>query len=348
MNKENKISSVLDIHNVAGENNTLTVATLELLTNCNWKCEHCYLPTHTNNGLSKEVIFNTLKELRDMGCFEIAFTGGEIFFRKDMMEIIKRARELGFNVFLLTNISLLTENQIEELSKLYIANISCTLFALDEEIHDSITHVKGSLSKAIENIKLIKKYEIPLKIKTVIMKKNYDYFDEIEQFCNENGFGYKADYNILSKNDGDNETMDLMLSDDEIKQILLKIDDTVGYKSKTREKNELICPSIRNSIFIDCEGNVYPCNRLFIKQGNILEMTIKEIWENSHSLKQLKSMTWGDLDECFNCSSSEYCVRCPGASLLENGNVFSKNLNACKIANLRKSLLEDKYNEKAY
>ena len=155
------ISSIMDVHTLAAENGTLTVATIELLTKCNWRCQHCYLPSHVDEGLSKNVIFDVLDQLRDLGCFELALTGGEIFYREDCMDIIRKARELGFSVFLLTNISMLDESKIKELADLYISNISCSIFSLDEDIHDSITGVKGSLRKALENIMLIKKFNIP-------------------------------------------------------------------------------------------------------------------------------------------------------------------------------------------
>ena len=45
--------------------------------------------------LSKEEHFRMLDELVEMGCFWILYTGGEIFARKDFLEIYTYAKKKG-------------------------------------------------------------------------------------------------------------------------------------------------------------------------------------------------------------------------------------------------------------
>lgn len=124
------------------DNKNLFSAQIEVTTNCNWRCRHCYLPAYDNYGMTRENISDIFAQLRKMGTFEITLTGGEIFTRSDILDIISEARELGFRVILLTNISLLNEDIIKKLQELYIAKISCTVFSLNEEIHDFIVQKK--------------------------------------------------------------------------------------------------------------------------------------------------------------------------------------------------------------
>ena len=77
---------------------------IELITECNWRCRHCYIPSHDNYGLPTEVIIDMLDQLRLMGTFEITLTGGEIFLREDIMEIVKVARQKFFKIYLYTNV----------------------------------------------------------------------------------------------------------------------------------------------------------------------------------------------------------------------------------------------------
>ena len=42
-------------------------ATLELLDMCNLRCEHCYLPEHTNQGLSTQQVKDVLDDMRRAG-----------------------------------------------------------------------------------------------------------------------------------------------------------------------------------------------------------------------------------------------------------------------------------------
>lgn len=336
-----EINKLSDIYSVAYKNNTLVSVVIELCTICNWRCEHCYLPSHTERGISKRKIFNILEELRELGCYEIVFTGGELFLREDAMEIIRKAREMHFDVILFTNISLLNDKIVKELSELYINKISCTIFSLEEEIHDSITGIKGSHKKAMENAMLIKKYSITLEIKTLLMKKNCDSFKEMKVFCDENGFNYKADFSVFSQTDGNSEPCNLRLSNQQLEKVIYDVDEIIGYKSEVREKDQFVCPSLKISLFIDAYGGVYPCNRLFVKVGNVLESKLFHIWYNSDKLREIQNIKWEDLKDCMDCKNNKYCVKCAASALMEGGTLFSKSLISCEDAKVRSKLYND-------
>ena len=129
---------------------------IELLTKCNLRCKHCYLPTHIESGFETNYIKKLLCELRELGIVNVSFTGGEIFLREDIFELIKTARDLHMRVFLLSNATLLTEQKIKMLSELYITEFSTTIFSLKEEINDFITEQKGSLKIILDNLQLLK------------------------------------------------------------------------------------------------------------------------------------------------------------------------------------------------
>ena len=335
INKEIK-----NIYEYAKKNNVLMNVTIELLTNCNWKCKHCYIPKHNNNGLKKEELFSLFEELRGLGCFEITFTGGEMFLREDIMDILKKAREMFFNVILFTNVSLLNEEKIKKLSDIGVFQISCTIFSLNEDIHDEITGIKGSLKETLKNIKLIKKYRIPLEVKTILMKTNKFEYKQIQSFCDKNDFGFKTDLNVFSKIDGNKNPISLRLEDKEIKSVIKKTDKIIGYKKRENyNSNDYACPSLKNSIYIDKGGNVYPCNKLLIKIGNIKKDKIVEIWNNSEVLKKIQEIKWKDLSECNVCKTNEYCVRCPEIFFNKSyNNLFLKSENSCYFSNLRKDI----------
>ena len=174
-----------DIYSLASKNKTLLSVTIELTTRCNWRCKHCYLPSYINRGLSRECLYDLFQDLRKMGTFELLFTGGEIFTRPDIIDIIRDAREMFFDVKLFTNISLLNENLIKALAELNISQVSCTVFSMNEIIHDQITSVKGSLKKTINNLYLKKSIIFPWKLSRLflllikIVSTKYLYFVRI-------------------------------------------------------------------------------------------------------------------------------------------------------------------------
>ncbi|MBU5591838.1 radical SAM protein [Clostridium sp. MSJ-4] len=282
-------SIVENLFSMVEEDNTLFSVTIELLTKCNWKCKHCYIPNHTSDGLSKDMVFNIFEQLRNLGTFEIVLTGGEIFCRNDIVDIIEKARQMFFKVTLLTNVSLMDEDIISRLSKLHLYNISCTIFSLDESIHDSFTEIPGSLKNALNNIMLIKKYGIPLTIKTVLMNQNYSSDKELQVFCENNGFEYSATPIVSSKNNGDNSPQKFRLSQEQLEEVFLSIDNVDDINSRHLSMNDYVCNTIRSSLFIGYNGDVYPCNTFNIPVGNIYKTPIDIIWNDSDILSNIKN-----------------------------------------------------------
>lgn len=92
----------LDIKKAYSDSNLMYMARIELTTKCNFKCKHCFIEDYSKKGLSTEEIFKLLDNLRKFGVYIVEFTGGEIFTRPDVMEILRYARKLKFNVAILT------------------------------------------------------------------------------------------------------------------------------------------------------------------------------------------------------------------------------------------------------
>src|SRR6266478_4147600 len=90
-------------------------AAIEVTRRCPLECQHCYnnLPmgdlTARNRELTKEEYAAILNELADMGVLWLLFTGGEIFARKDFLEIYTYAKQRGFLVTLFTNGTVINE-----------------------------------------------------------------------------------------------------------------------------------------------------------------------------------------------------------------------------------------------
>src|SRR5438128_8471981 len=77
-------------------------AMIELTYGCNLRCVHCYNPTHQAKAeLATAQIKALIDQLATAGCLDLAFTGGEIFTRMDLFEILAYAKAKGFLVTLL-------------------------------------------------------------------------------------------------------------------------------------------------------------------------------------------------------------------------------------------------------
>lgn len=73
-------------------------ATIELTYRCNEKCRHCYVYDECGDELTTEQVKTVLDDLSRMGVLSVVFTGGEVFVRKDIFEILEYAYQKHFAV----------------------------------------------------------------------------------------------------------------------------------------------------------------------------------------------------------------------------------------------------------
>jgi MoaA/NifB/PqqE/SkfB family radical SAM enzyme len=282
-----------DMIAIASQMHSLMHCTIELLTKCNWRCRHCYIAHHSSAGLPFECLYDLFRQLRELKTFELVLTGGEIFMRNDIMKIIKICRLAGFNLQLFTNVALITSEQLDDLSVLSIEKISCTLFSLDNKIHDSISMINGSCEKTKHNIIEMRKRKINVEVKMIVMKPNINSIADMIDFCDKYSCQFLATTNVFPKSDGSNVSNDLCLSDKDL-DIVLPIIDPIRDFDKPRKISEdnYICNQIRHSLYINAQGKVFPCNMLPVEIGDITENYISDIWHNSTLLKSISDIRW--------------------------------------------------------
>lgn len=314
-------------------------ATIELLTVCNWRCKHCYIPNHNDKGMSYEQITNILDDLRDIGVFQLVLTGGELLLRNDILDIVEYARNKHFRVNILSNSSLMTDEIAARLAELYITDYSLTIFSLDEEIHDGITNSKGSLKATLRAVEILNKFKIPIEIKTPLLSANYKEFIKVKEFCDNNGFMFTTSPCIFPKIDGDMSPLNFTLDSNQLNEIIVDSDKAVNYKA-LYEIPYYMCATLRHSLAISSNGDVFPCNSFYKKVGNILETSIKEIWSSElySSLRNLKS---SDSKYCNDCELVSFCEKCPGTIYSETNDVYGcsaigKNIAKARINNYKK------------
>jgi radical SAM protein with 4Fe4S-binding SPASM domain len=299
------------------------------------RCEHCYIPSHTHEGLSFDKIKGLLSELRELGVVNVSLTGGEIFLRDDLFEIIEMARSLYMRVFLLSNGTLLNSKIISRLKRQHISEFSTTIFSMNSEIHDAITKQSGSLTALLRNISELKKAGITIRVKTPLMKKNFEHFTDIQSYCKENEFDYLVSPLIFSKNDGDRSPINLRIDDSELPKAM-KIVDSIN-RNDHLHINDVPCAALFYSFAVDCKGDVYPCNSFFYKVGNIYHQSLRDIWYSSEALQLIKSIKISDLECCSDCNCQLQCDRCPGMVFMEENNLLSCDHFAKKLAKIRQS-----------
>src|SRR5262245_22802668 len=72
---------------------------LELTYRCNFRCIQCYNTTHaaTDREMSVAEWQSVIEQLAALGCHSATFTGGEVFVRKDAVDILRAACDQTFS-----------------------------------------------------------------------------------------------------------------------------------------------------------------------------------------------------------------------------------------------------------
>ncbi len=321
-----------EIYKIAHDNNILLSLTIELLTYCNENCVHCYIPKHNLKGIETKKIKEIISEFRAMGGLNLTLTGGEIFLRDDLFEIIQYARSLNLRVFLLTNATLISKDIAVKLKELSVTEISVSVYSLDEKIHDQITRYRGSLKRTLQALEYAKEVRLPVTVKTPLMELNKYSYRDLKIFCKENGYKYMASSIIFSKSNGDSSVKELSIKDENLCSIVKEIE---SLESTTKHNAyEEACGCLKYMLAIDAEGNIYPCNSLYYKVGNVYMDTLTEIWGRG-KLKEIQNIKKTDLPYCSKCKLKKVCSRCPGLALLEDGDYMGCSSTAYKNARLR-------------
>jgi MoaA/NifB/PqqE/SkfB family radical SAM enzyme len=69
--------------------NSLSECILEILSECNYKCKHCY--RQESEPLTTEQIFIIIDKLKRIGIKRLTILGGEPTLRKDLYDILEYA-----------------------------------------------------------------------------------------------------------------------------------------------------------------------------------------------------------------------------------------------------------------
>lgn len=150
---------------------------------CNNQCAFCvqgrkrdYLPAK-----SVKEIKNSLAEAYAKGKREVVFTGGEPTLHPHFLELVKIAKNLGFE-----QIQIQSNGRIFAYENFCIKTISAgatqfspALHGHNAKIHDFLTEAPGSFDQTVKGIKNLKKLNQYVLTNTVITSKNYRYLPQI-------------------------------------------------------------------------------------------------------------------------------------------------------------------------
>jgi len=127
-----------------------------LVRRCNLACKHCYsisADVDFPGELSTAEVFGVMDDLRAFGVPVLILSGGEPLLRRDIFDIARRAKSLGFYVGLSTNGTLIDESNIRALADCGFDYLGVSLDGL-EQTHDRFRRKAGAFRASLHGIRL--------------------------------------------------------------------------------------------------------------------------------------------------------------------------------------------------
>lgn len=345
-----------DLHQrQAGERVPMQVS-IEVTRRCPLECQHCYnnLPMGDQDARSREMTtqehFRMLDELVEMGCFWLLYTGGEIFARKDFLEIYTYAKQKGFLITLFTNGTLINEKIADYLVQWPPFAIEITLYGRTRETYEALTAIPGSYDRCLRGIQLLKERGLPLKLKTVATSINKHEVIAMRRFAEEElGVEFKMDGQINPRIDCSQSPLAVRLTPEEV--VALDMSAPKGESEYRRlAKHDMEnppglaqidtvyhCGGGITGFAINAYGEMGICVISQQETFSVRERGVRQVWNDS--LLRLRSRKRTRVTKCTQCRIQSLCGMCPANGEMENGDRESPVEFLCHVAHLRAAVV---------
>ena len=334
-----------------GERAPLEVS-IEVTRRCPLECKHCYnnLPMGDlqarRRELSTEEHFKLLDELAQLGCLWLLYTGGEIFARKDFLEIYTYAKKKGFLITLFTNGTLIGERTADYLRQWPPFAIEITLYGRTRETYEALTGIPDSYERCLRGIALLRDRGLPLKLKTVPTTVNKHEVLAMRQFAEEElHLEFKFDSLINPRIDCSQSPLAVRLSPEEVVALDLHSSKVAAEFRKLAEQEAKHPPALANiettyscgggmnSFAIDPYGHMSICVLSHQETYDIRSGSVEDGWKQF--LLRVRTRARKTISKCVSCRLHSLCSMCPANGELENGDPESPVEFLCEVAHLR-------------
>ena len=269
-------------------------------------------------------------QLAKLGCSNVVLTGGELALAPGILEL---ARELSedFSLTLLTNGTAWQPSDYVKLAELRLREMRVTLFSLEPRVHDAITGVAGSREKAWRFISAMREIGVPVKINIPVLRQNVSGVPALVKKLDAIGLKAFVEYKCFPGAHMENwrATAGQIME-------LIKSGVVPGLQKS-------LCGAIRHKLRIAPDGDIFPCEYLNEKIGNIFDAGAIASVRNSAEAKKILCAVDTDLadEKCGECAVKGHCFNCIAFNHAEHNNYSKPNEYFCE---LNKSQAQGKIN----
>jgi SynChlorMet cassette radical SAM/SPASM protein ScmE len=158
---------------------------LEITSRCNLRCNYCYFfdtPGVSYLDLPTEEWLQFIDELGDCGVMNVTLSGGEVFIRPDLPQLISGIAKNRMRFSILSNGTLIDDDIASFLAKTGRCDYAqVSIDGSSAEVHDTCRD-KGSFERAVRGIRILLNHDVPMTIRMTLHRFNVNDLENTAHF----------------------------------------------------------------------------------------------------------------------------------------------------------------------
>jgi radical SAM protein with 4Fe4S-binding SPASM domain len=308
-----------------------------LTERCNLRCKHCYQTGEKQVEMSFPGVRDVIREIDDTlktwkSVYEIDFSpsvnisGGEPLLREDLYRVVEEFCSRDFEIFLLTNGTLIDRKTAEKLTRSGIRGVQVSIEGT-ENIHDSIRGTR-SFSASMRGVQHLLNAGMEVTLNATLSRLNADSFMNMIRLSSELGVQNLGFSRLVPSGRGKGMIKEMLKTED-VSSLYKKIfsqktnglaivtgDPVASESRKSKDHSDDTgdipsggCAAGLSGLTILPDGTLVPCRRLPVPIGNIRKDSLREVWAASEILNALRDRSRYK-GKCGSCRQWSRCRGC--------------------------------------
>lgn len=342
----------------AGLNRIPLTGAFELLPMCNLNCKMCYVrksaaEVEKNGGLLPTAQWlEFAKQARDAGMLYPLVTGGEPFLRGDVCEIISGMQQLGLQVSINSNGTLIDETTAKWLGKHPPTRINITLYGASERSYENLCGNGDAFNAVHRAVEFLKKNNVRVKFNYSVTPENFDDMEAVIKYAKSVDSPIqiatymfppvRRDATMAGKNhrlspemaglarvraDWFQSEPDWFRGQAARFSKFVPITNDIISAARDGVGSEMNCRAGRCSFWLDWQGNMANCGMYSSAKISAVGKNFVEVWNEIAELTDKVRYC----PVCSNCPNKHICHSCIAMVYCESGNKDGYPEYICKM-----------------
>lgn len=335
---------------------------------CNLHCKYCFYADEMTalSDLPSERWLAFFEALGQLAVQRVTLTGGEVFTRPDLFELIDGLIANRMRYSILSNGTLITEKVVAQFEvgkrRLRLDSIQVSIDGSRAEIHNRSR--PRSFDRALRGLRLLVENSFPATVRVTINRYNVDDLENIARLLLEDvglpgfstneafpmGSGKCSGESVILTREQRQQAMDALMALSE------RYEGRIGAQAgplalarqfadiearMARGETEMpgrgklaSCGGVFNKLDIQHDGTIVPCHLLpTLTMGTVGEVDLQDVWLHHPSInavRQRREIPIRSLETCRDCPYAGFCNGgCPGTVMIQTGELNARDPMSC-------------------